>query len=61
MISVMGKKDPCQIIQPVNPLNFVNLVQASQETRTKFYLPAIIYLGAEHYLNIQNAGGVDIG
>lgn len=30
------------------PDGLENLVEASQHTRAKFYLPAIIYLGAEH-------------
>ncbi len=37
------------------PDELKKLVEASQQTRTKFYMPALIYLGAEHGVSRQEA------
>jgi len=37
------------------PVDLVKLVAASQKTRAKFYMPALIYLGAEHASSKQEA------
>jgi len=37
------------------PLDLDKIIEASQETRGKFYMPALIYLGAEHGASRQEA------
>lgn len=37
------------------PVDLIKLVEASKQTRAKFYLPALIYLGAEHGAAKQEA------
>jgi integrase len=37
------------------PLDLDRIIEASQETRGKFYMPALIYLGAEHGASRQEA------
>jgi integrase len=39
----------------IGPVLIDKLVEASQETRAKFYMPALIYLGAEHGAAKQEA------
>lgn len=39
----------------LKPIGIKELVEASQETRAKFYMPALIYLGAEHGASKQEA------
>jgi integrase len=58
--------DPCEQVGYLNekqhernnfilPAEIINLVESSQKTRAKFYMPALIFLGAEHAASREEA------
>lgn len=53
-IKYLSEKE-CERDTFLMPDELIKIVEASQQTRAKFYMPALIYLGAEHGASKQEA------